>query len=82
MRPYFGSKVRDHMFQVINQDLFFDLQRSVHEALMRNEPRIRDVEVEVFRSGDTGEVHIRVGYTVRSTNSRLNQVFPFYLIDG
>lgn len=82
MRPRFGTRVREYMFHIINQELFFDLQRNITESLSRDEPRIRDIDVDIEQAGDTGEVHIRVEYTIRNTNNRYNQVFPFYLIDG
>jgi hypothetical protein len=52
----------------------------VKSAIIYHEPRIKadKIEVETDESIE-GRVLIIIDYTIRSTNSRLNYVYDFYL---
>ena len=56
------------------------LRREIETAILYFEPRIT-LERVVFEAPPDadGRVDIRIEYTVRSTNSRTNLVYPFYL---
>ena len=59
------------------------MEKSIKEALIKWEPRIRDISVEV--SQDTpqdGKALISISYVVRSTNNPYNLVFPFFINEG
>ena len=59
------------------------LVRAVEEQLQYQEPRIKDVKAKCRESDQlTGSLVVEVSYTVRSTNSRYNHVYPFYLTEG
>jgi phage baseplate assembly protein W len=56
------------------------IETAVHEALVRWEPRINLLAVTA--TPDPGQptlLHIAITYQVRSTNSRYNLVYPFFL---
>ena len=80
MRPDFGTDIMEYLFSPANSAMQDNLSFEVQEDLLYQEPRIRDVEVTV-RQPD-GTVTVEVGYTVRSTNSRYNHVYPFYVTEG
>jgi phage baseplate assembly protein W len=47
------------------------------------EPRIELIKVEaVSDRAEEGKLLVNIDYRVRSTNSRFNLVFPFYLKEG
>ncbi|MCW2596565.1 MAG: phage baseplate assembly protein [Jatrophihabitans sp.] len=81
MRPQFGCRIWDLLFEPITPNLLGLLAEAVRDALAQWEPR---VEVEqVLPQPDTndgGLVHIQVIYRVRATNDRRNLVYPFYVI--
>jgi uncharacterized protein len=80
MRPDFGCGIHDAVFAVQDTDAAATIVTSVREALTRWEPRI-DV-LDVYASPDPADPHrllIEINYQVRSTNSRFNLVYPFYL---
>ena len=80
MRPDFGCGIHDAVFAVQDTDAAAAIVTSVREALTRWEPRI-DV-LDVYASPDPADPHrllIEINYQVRSTNSRFNLVYPFYL---
>ena len=81
MRPKFGCRIWELMFEPINANTIGLMGVAVREALGQWEPRIdvEDVEVVPNESAD-GRVDIRVTYRVRSSNDHRNLVFPFYVI--
>ncbi|BAN02626.1 GPW/gp25 family protein [Ilumatobacter coccineus] len=81
MRPYFGCRIWEMLFEPINANTLGLMGEAVRESISRWEPRVHldDVRLD-SSSADVGEVHIHIDYTVRSTNDRRNLVYPFYVI--
>jgi phage baseplate assembly protein W len=81
MRPEFGCKIWELLFEPINANTLGLMAVAVRDALGRWEPRItvEEVVVEPDRR-DEGMVMIRISYLVRTTNDRRNLVYPFYVI--
>jgi len=80
MRPDFGCGIHDMVFGVNNAATANAVAGAVREALAVWEPRI-DV-LDVYAAADPSRPNllvIEVNYRVRSTNSRFNLVYPFYL---
>jgi phage baseplate assembly protein W len=80
MRPDFGCGIHDMVFGVNNAGTANAVAGEVREALALWEPRI-DV-LDVYAVPDPGRPNvllIEINYQVRSTNSRFNLVYPFYL---
>lgn len=83
MRPEFGSNIIDYVFAPVSSSTRHSLAQEVREQLLYQEPRIVGLEVEYGEMDRTsGNILIRVSYTVRSTNNRYNQVYPFYVTEG
>ena len=80
MQPNFGCELSQFLFEEIRQGVITSLKGTVTDALLYHEPRI-DVEgVEVSEDeAEAGLLLISVSYKIRSTNSRYNLVYPFYL---
>lgn len=80
MRPDFGCDIHKFMFDTVDYTMLTMMKRAVEEALIRWEPRITDIQVQIFdRIQEKHGVEIRVDYRVRTTNNLFNLVFPFYL---
>ena len=80
MRPDFGCDLQEAVFEVHDADADATISAAVREALTRWEPRIE--VLDVYAAPDAGDPHrllIEINYQVRSTNSRFNLVYPFYL---
>ena len=80
MRPDFGCGIHDMVFGVNNAATGTAVTRAVKDALATFEPRI-DV-LDVYAAPDPSRPNvlaIEINYQVRSTNSRFNLVYPFYL---
>lgn len=83
MRPEFGCDIYNFMFGTVDYTSCRLMEQSVREALIRWEPRIRDIEVAVIPSEeDEGVLLVQITYAVRSTNNLYNMVYPFYISEG
>lgn len=83
MRPDFGCGIFDFVFDTMSYNTLSRMRKSVSEALILWEPRIRDVEVEVeLDEHKDGRLNISIRYVVRSTNNPYNLVYPFYINEG
>ena len=83
MMPYFGSNVRAFVFRNMDETAKGELIYSVKNSLLDYEPRISVNEVDItIEDAAAPLVRISVDYTVRTTNSRHNHVFPFSVNEG
>ncbi|MGE3512330.1 MAG: GPW/gp25 family protein [Vicinamibacterales bacterium] len=80
MQEEFGCDLSDFMFAEVSQGLIGRVRSVVADAILHHEPRIVLNEIEVSDSRAVeGILLIRLDYTVRTTNSRYNMVYPFYI---
>lgn len=83
MLPSYGCGLRQFVFGDVDANLLSDLSGEIQSAIERWEPRVGDVTVEAHEDAATsGLLSVSVAYTIRSTNSRYNLVFPFHLKEG
>ncbi|MFT3889749.1 MAG: GPW/gp25 family protein [Arachnia sp.] len=81
MRPEFGCRIHDHVFNAASSTTAGQIAYDVRQALERWEPRIEVLEVGVnFDDAAAGVLYVDVHYTLRSLNDPRNLVFPFYVI--
>ena len=81
MRPQFGCRIWDLMFEPVNANLLGLISQAVRDALAQWEPRIEVEDVSPEQDEESsGTVQIRIAYRVRATNDRRNLVYPFYVI--
>lgn len=80
LRPTFGWKRDALLFEPLSTSFGAYLAREIETAILFFEPRIDLNKVDFENATDqTGLILIRLDYTVRTTNSRTNLVYPFYL---
>jgi len=80
MNEEYGCDLHSVQFEEINQGLVNNLTSLITDAILLHEPRVTLDQVDVSEDPNVdGLLKISVGYTVRSSNSRFNMVFPFYL---
>jgi uncharacterized protein len=81
MRPQFGCRIWDLLFEPVTGNLLGLIAEAVREALAQWEPRIVVEDVKPEPDPDNQAlVRIQVTYRVRATNDRRNLVYPFYVI--
>ena len=80
MRPDFGCNIHDLVFETLSTAMIGRVVDSVSSALAAWEPRIDVLSVGAQPDpGDPARLLIEIDYRIRSTNSRFNLVFPFYV---
>lgn len=81
MRPDFGCRIHDHLFDSINETTVGTVAFDVEQAITRWEPRVDVEAVEVFADPEEASLlYIQVVYRVKHNNDERNLVFPFYTI--
>lgn len=81
MRPQFGCRVWDLLFEPVNANLIGLIAEAVRDALAQWEPRIEVEDVRPVQDDDDAAlVQITISYRVKATNDRRNLVYPFYVI--
>ncbi|MDP3893694.1 GPW/gp25 family protein [Nocardioides sp.] len=80
MRPQFGCRIWDLLFEPVTANLLGLIAEAVRDALAQWEPRIEVEDVVPVADEDPALVRIRIDYKVRATNDRRNLVHPFYVI--
>lgn len=82
MQPGYGSNLKAQLFEPMNASLVTYIADVVRTAIVYHEPRIKLEHVSIKPDQEEGVLMVSLDYTVRSTNSRFNQVFPFYIAEG
>jgi phage baseplate assembly protein W len=81
MRPQFGCRIWDLLFEPVTANLLGLIAEAVRQAVTQWEPRVDVEAVEPIPDpNDSALVHVRISYRVRVTNDRRNLVYPFYVI--
>lgn len=80
MRPQFGCRIWDLLFEPVTPNLLGLMAQAVRDALAQWEPRVEVEDVACAPDVDPSLVRIHVTYRVRTTNDRRNLVHPFYVI--
>ena len=80
LRPGYGCNLNSLLFEPMSTALKTYVASLVERAILHYEPRIALQSVRVMPAvPGEGRIDIVIEYTVRTTNSRFNMVYPFYL---
>lgn len=80
MQDEFGCDLQGVLFEEVDQSLINTVNSMIADAILYHEPRITLDQLDVTESpAEQGLLLISLEYTVRSTNSRFNMVYPFYI---
>ncbi len=83
MQPTYGCNMDRLLFEPINITLITYMKDLIKDAILYHEPRVILNEVKIDSSTDVkGEVRITIDFTIATTNTRFNYVYPFYLNEG
>jgi hypothetical protein len=79
MQPDYGCNLDRLMFEPMDTSLKSYVEDVVKTAILYHEPRIEPLSVQIDTSDEIeGWLNVIVEYSVRTTNSRYNFVYPFY----
>lgn len=83
MQPAYGCGIQRMVFENVNDSTLTEIKDLVAKAILFFEVRITLHEVEVDLDGlMDGLLRLKLDYTVRTTNTRTNMVYPLYLREG
>jgi len=83
MQPRYGCNMEDLVFESLDTGTRTIITDKIKTAILFFEPRIKVEKIELNDSkGQEGEITVHVEYSVPSTNSRYNFIFPFYRNEG
>lgn len=81
MRPRFGCRIWDMVFEPVTESLLGGIAEAVRDAVAQWEPRVDVTGVDVTADPDDAAlVLIVVRYAIKATNDERNLVYPFYVI--
>ena len=76
----YGCNLQGYVFEEMSQTLLNQINSTITNAILYYEARINLNKVNIDTSKQTeGLLNIEIDYTIRSSNSRFNMVYPFYL---
>lgn len=83
MLPNYGCNLDELLFESLNLTLETYIIDLIRTAILYHEPRIDAKKIEIDQTDEmNGVLLIRIDFVVRSTNSRMNMVYPFYKKEG
>ncbi|MFC7524723.1 GPW/gp25 family protein [Parapedobacter sp. GCM10030251] len=83
MFPSYGCNLDELLFEPLTTTMKTYMKDLIQTAILYHEPRIVVDKIELVDTGEMeGRILINIAYTIRSTNSRFNYVFPFYIQEG
>jgi phage baseplate assembly protein W len=82
MQPAYGCDLKKLLFEPLDTALKAYIEDLIKTAILYHEARIRLDNVTLTAVPDEGRIDICLDYTIRTTNSRYNFVYPFYKEEG
>ena len=83
MQDDYGCDLGRFLFEEIDRGLINSLTGLVSDAILFHEPRIALNNLQISDAeAVAGLLLIQIDYTIRTTNSRYNMVYPFYLSEA
>lgn len=82
MLPEFGCDLSILLFEPIDLALQNRVSEMIRNAILLYESRITVADIVFEHQVENGLLLIDIQYTIRTTNTRTNMVYPFYLNEG
>lgn len=83
MQPTFGCGLKMQVYENINESTITILKDLIARAILFYEPRVilENIVTDISDAYE-GKLNFTIFYTIISTNTRHNIVYPFYLREG
>lgn len=83
LEPSYGCNMTELLYEPLNTTLKTYMKDLILTAILKYEPRIKLLKADFEYDEELeGVVKISLEYEIKGTNSRINQVFPFYVNEG
>ncbi|MGB0243359.1 MAG: GPW/gp25 family protein [Bacteroidia bacterium] len=75
----FGIDLSDLLFENTDEGTLKEMEERISEGLMKYQSMIIVDSVDFEVKSSEGLVNIQIEFTIRSTNTRANYVYPYYI---
>lgn len=83
MLPEYGCDLQSYLFKSISNTEINFLKELIRSAIINYEPRVLVDDIFIdYSEYQEGIVRIHLDYTVETSNTRFNLVFPYYMVEG
>lgn len=82
MQPKYGCDMKRLVFEPLDTSLQAYMKDLIHTAILYFEPRIILNNLTLEPSVNEGRINVNLDYTIATTNTRHNYVYPFYKEEG
>lgn len=83
MMPEYGCDLQSYLFEAISNSKMHFLSELIRTAIINYEPRIILNEIIIDHSDyQDGIIRVKIDYSIETTNTRFNLVFPYYKVEG
>jgi phage baseplate assembly protein W len=83
MLPGYGCNLEELLFSPLTLTLKTYVTDLIKTAILYHEPRIDVKKIDINPTDElNGVLLVNIDFIIRSTNSRMNMVFPFYKEEG
>ena len=82
LHPEFGCDLSALSFEPLTSSLKVRIKEIINTVVLLYEPRILIEDIKFEDRSKEGIVFIHIFYRIKSTNSRTNLVYPYYLIEA
>ncbi len=79
---HYGCDLTPLLYETLSLASRTKMGEKITKAILLHEPRIIVEHTDFEADYNQGIVYIHITYLVRSTNTRTNMVFPYYLKEG
>jgi uncharacterized protein len=80
MQPEFGCDLNRLAFEINDSTLIAAFDHLIYNALLNFEPRVNYIDTQIMERDELdGILYLQVNFTIITTNTRHNIVYPFYL---
>ncbi|KEA50520.1 MULTISPECIES: GPW/gp25 family protein [Mangrovibacter] len=82
MVPDFGCRINQFVFEELTQTVLTQMESEIRLAILFFESRINVEDIYILPEQISGKLLIQIDFSVITTNTRSNMVYPFYLNEG
>ena len=82
MQPKYGCNMEKLLFEPLDTTLQAYMKDLIRTAILYFEPRIILESITLEPVVNEGRINVNIEFTIATTNTRNNFVYPFYLNEG
>lgn len=79
---HYGCDLTPLLYETLSLSIRTQMAEKIQKAITLYEPRILIEHIEMEANYNEGVIFIHITYVIRSTNTRTNMVYPYYLKEG